>query len=43
MGKEKLQRNGALNETGKLLHIHSLLPHHVAMGLHLSSAFIRDS
>lgn len=31
MGKDKLQRNGAFNETGKLLHIHSLLPHHVAM------------
>lgn len=31
MGKDKLQRNGAFNESGKLLHIHSLLPHHVAM------------
>lgn len=43
MGKEKLQRNGTFNEMGKLLHIHSLLPHHVAMSLHLSSACIRDS
>lgn len=31
VGKDKLQGNGAFNETGKLLHIHSLLPHHVAM------------
>lgn len=31
VGKDKLQRNGAFNETGTLLLIHSLLPHHVAM------------
>lgn len=42
MGKEKLQRNGAFNEMGKLLHIHSLLPHHAAMSSHLSSACTRE-
>lgn len=31
MGKKKLQRNGAFNETGKLWYVHSLLPHHLTM------------
>lgn len=29
MGKNTVQRNGAFYETSKLLHIHSLLPHHL--------------